>query len=58
MGNARIQIFHWRVGSYVKWLPIFMLLKKSKETLNNDVNSDVKLWRQIKEAVVGKCIND
>jgi len=36
MGNARIQIFHWRVGSYVKWLPIFMLLKKSKETLNSD----------------------
>ena len=25
MGNARIQIFHWRVGSYEKWLPISVI---------------------------------
>ncbi len=27
MGNARIQIFHWRVGSYEKWLPISVVRK-------------------------------
>ena len=25
MGNAWIQIFHWRVGSYEKWLPILVV---------------------------------
>lgn len=28
MGNARIQIFHWRVGSYEKWLPISVLRER------------------------------
>lgn len=54
MGNARIPIFHWRVGSYEKMAAYFMftpsfLLQEENEDTENKIEIPVNTEIQCKQ---------